>query len=1107
MERQKRYASSKLNGGKLQEESGQYEDTESEKKLTKHTRDMAKVYRAYDLTGKDWTVLSALTILSLSVRMWHIDSPDQVILGEGHMGNYINSYLKNEYSFDVHPPLGKLLLTHIAKRSKYDGSHTFDDIGSQYPSSLPFTSMRVVTATMGALVAPMAFLTLKSSGQSVSTSMMAALLITLDNALTTHNRLISLDSPLLFFSALSILSWNMFNKQSPRPFSFRWWSWLLMAGGAIGGAMSTKLSGALTASTVLLLAILNMCQLAGDESVNIVRWGQHLIARVCALLVLPVTIYLTLFHAHFSLQINQPNPGNSVQADYDLNVLSLSYRNSLTPPINSPKDDMIVWRDVAYGSVIQLTSEASPQMHLHSIPDVLPYALSSGQQQVAGYAHSDLNTHWLVTLAEITPDEPLELPLRLQYLKNGDKIKLRHLTSRRVLHSHDVRPHCCQIDKLMCEVSAYHANDVNGHWIVEVVEPNGDGIVDENNKVPVIALETTIRLRHEHQDCHLYVRNNMLAPEEGWGYGRQEIICLKETKATAHRTMWRITHNVHDFLPLGSQVNSYPKLTFRQKLRDSHRMMWTQLRAVETQAAPAAGVSSKPWQWPLAQAMLLTWVGDEGQQIAITANTLKNYHLRDARVYFTGWVISFAPFLFLTQPRAHVLHHYFPSLYFAILVACSVFSGITAFLPRGARLALHVGFIALVAGMFMHFMAITYGTPMNASQCHSLDQSLSKTIKLGQTTSSFLDCSFNSPTDKSASIPAPHVGKAIPVEKRPVLKAHYHHPDHELPYQDAYYLMPYQRPPQQWWKVQKVKPDVHQIQMLKGRLGQNFDWTTHTEDRMKFQRWIEQDGMDPWADQRRAEEEKARKKLEEEEEQRILMERRRIERRRIKQEKIHVQEEQKRAEEKRAKEEKKRAEKEQKRVEEEQKRVEEEQKHTEEEQKRVEEEQKHSEEEQKRAEEGQKRAEEEQKRAEEELQRIEDDQRRMEEEQSQAAVANITAAAQSQEAPNHNNGWSEKEFLEVMDEFRLESEKDRDELCAAREGQQESTEDKATRERIQNLIGARMAEGSLEYTSGNEDIQVVDQEPSVEPETSQESQEHPAEQISDEQEPVQDVVY
>lgn len=74
---QKRYASSKLSGEKKDGDLGQDDETESEKKLAKHTWDMAKVYRAYDLTGKDWAVLGALTILSLGVRMWHIDVLDR----------------------------------------------------------------------------------------------------------------------------------------------------------------------------------------------------------------------------------------------------------------------------------------------------------------------------------------------------------------------------------------------------------------------------------------------------------------------------------------------------------------------------------------------------------------------------------------------------------------------------------------------------------------------------------------------------------------------------------------------------------------------------------------------------------------------------------------------------------------------------------------------------------------------------------------------------------------------------------------------------------------------------------------------------------------------
>lgn len=78
MERQKRYASSKLGGKEQQRELGQFDETEPEKKLVKHTWDMAKVYRAHDITGKDWAVLGALTTLSPGVRLWHIDAPDQL---------------------------------------------------------------------------------------------------------------------------------------------------------------------------------------------------------------------------------------------------------------------------------------------------------------------------------------------------------------------------------------------------------------------------------------------------------------------------------------------------------------------------------------------------------------------------------------------------------------------------------------------------------------------------------------------------------------------------------------------------------------------------------------------------------------------------------------------------------------------------------------------------------------------------------------------------------------------------------------------------------------------------------------------------------------------
>lgn len=45
------------------------------------------------------------------------------------MGRHINGYVKNEFTFDPHPPLGKLLLAGVSSFADYSGSFAFDEIG------------------------------------------------------------------------------------------------------------------------------------------------------------------------------------------------------------------------------------------------------------------------------------------------------------------------------------------------------------------------------------------------------------------------------------------------------------------------------------------------------------------------------------------------------------------------------------------------------------------------------------------------------------------------------------------------------------------------------------------------------------------------------------------------------------------------------------------------------------------------------------------------------------------------------------------------------------------------------------------------------------------
>lgn len=52
------------------------------------------------------------------------DSPD-----EAHVGKYVNAYLTKQFTFDTHPPLGKMLLAGISKiGANYSGMFPFDDV-------------------------------------------------------------------------------------------------------------------------------------------------------------------------------------------------------------------------------------------------------------------------------------------------------------------------------------------------------------------------------------------------------------------------------------------------------------------------------------------------------------------------------------------------------------------------------------------------------------------------------------------------------------------------------------------------------------------------------------------------------------------------------------------------------------------------------------------------------------------------------------------------------------------------------------------------------------------------------------------------------------------
>ncbi|KAF9359211.1 hypothetical protein BGX26_012910 [Mortierella sp. AD094] len=633
---------------------------------------------------------------------------------------------------------------------------------------------------MGELCAPMAYVTLKSSGQSAFAAILASVMIVFDNALVTNNRLLGQDAPLMFFSAATFMFWTLFNKQSTRPFSLMWWSWLLATGVSMTGTMGVKLVGIASVLAIGLFTFSSLTSLAMDGSASATTWLKHFAARVVALVVIPVYLYTTIFQFHFDHQLYQPANPSAPQAYHDLNLLSKPFRQTLVPKNNHTDVSETNWSNIVYGSVVQLQSEDSSGVYLHSFHETTPGG--SKQQQLGGYQYPDLNTHWIVIRANMDEDDKEEIPSRLQYLEDGDTIRLRHVPTRRCLHSHKTKSYSNKKEVPMFEVTAYGAQgydgDDNDWWVLEAVDPIANQNIPYNdNDNRIKALETAFRLKHMKMGCYLFDTSaNLPAP---WGKGRHGLACRPGAKVRS-RSIWRFTMNKHDYLPYDTPVATYPQLTYWQKFSEMHRLMWSHVPVAEGTSQSAV---AHPLRWPLGQAMIYTWTGYM-RQIYLIANPvvwgtsligllsylglcvffilrekrgyverglvgeLKRFHVNYANTYFAGWAFYYLPFLLVR--RTHLMHHYFPALYFSILITSSMISGASSFLPRKARIGLFIGLIFAIVSMFSHISPLTYGSSMTREQCESVGK-WANTISRSTFETNSLDCA---PFPKASNRPA-----------------------------------------------------------------------------------------------------------------------------------------------------------------------------------------------------------------------------------------------------------------------------------------------------------------------------------------------------------------
>ncbi|OHB18014.1 MAG: hypothetical protein A2913_00430 [Parcubacteria group bacterium RIFCSPLOWO2_01_FULL_40_65] len=230
--------------------------------------------------------------LSLVTHFVFFSYPAETVFDEVHFGKFISSYFTGEYFFDIHPPLGKLMIAGVAKISGFQPGFSFQTIGQDY-SDNSYKWLRFLPKLAGALLPVVIFLIALKLGLSQKSAFLAGLLIVFENSLLVQSRLILLDAFLLLFGFSAILFFLKFRSSNSTYH-------LLISTFFAVSAASIKWTGFTFLAIIILFYSINW--LKSKNKIKLAFNG------LIFLIVVPFIIYFLIFIIHFSL-LDKAGPG------------------------------------------------------------------------------------------------------------------------------------------------------------------------------------------------------------------------------------------------------------------------------------------------------------------------------------------------------------------------------------------------------------------------------------------------------------------------------------------------------------------------------------------------------------------------------------------------------------------------------------------------------------------------------------------------------------------------------------------------------------------------------------------------------------------------------
>lgn len=663
-----------------------------------------------------------ITLISAVVRLYQIDKADFVVWDEAHFGKFGSQYLRHEFYFDVHPPLGKLLVGLSGYIANYNGSFEFDS-GSNYPDDVDYSTMRTFNALFGILCPLLAYFTARSLNYKTPTVYLISLIVACENSFVTLSRFILLDSMLLFFTASAFMCVCKLWQLRKEELSAKWIIWMFLSGLSIGCVCSVKWVGLFVTALVGAYTICDLLFKHYNPKITRVCYLVHWVVRILLLIILPLVVYLAFFLIHFKTLYKYGEGAASMPT-----LFQLSLENHDIPP--AP-------RDVTYGSAITIRSLGLFPNLLHS--HVQTYPMGSGQQQVTTYGYRDENNFWVVSL-------PRTGNSHSKNICDRDIIRLSHNRTRANLHTH---PLPGIISENHFEVSGYgnsEVGDSRDDWVVEIVSQSHSSNIhyaslyetDSTFYYSLHPISTSFRLRNKDLGCYLATSGKAYP---SWGFQQGEVVCKPSFFERDKSTWWNIEEHVNEDLVV-NQAYKPPKTNFWKDFVVLNFAMMASNNALVPDFDKQDDLASLWWQWPLYHVglrmsgwsrrstrffllsnPLIVWASTaaiagfalailrlillwQRQSLVLTKHSVQYLALCGA-FPLLGWFLEFAPFYFMG--RVTYVHHYLPALYFAIFVLGFMIDFVSMNLGRWKKTVLFGSVYTLVLFSAYYFSPLYLG--------------------------------------------------------------------------------------------------------------------------------------------------------------------------------------------------------------------------------------------------------------------------------------------------------------------------------------------------------------------------------------------------------------